>query len=134
MKRLKEKFRAFLKDRNGLDDLGLLSMSLSVLMLFLGVLLQSLWFMAAAILLFLYAVYRELSRKVEERKYENLRFLGMREHLRFRRQSRKVRRQAGKAYKYLKCRHCRKLMRIPREKGKAEVICPHCGKRFWTKS
>lgn len=113
-----------------MDDLGLLSSILAVLVLLSGTALKSLMMVCAGVLLLGYAFFREFSRNVEERKRENLRYLGIWEHLRFRIQSRNVRRESRKTYKYIKCQGCKKTMRILRKKGKQAVMCPHCRRTF----
>lgn len=37
-------------------------------------------------------------------------------------------------YKYLKCVHCKKEMRVPRGKGDIVVTCPSCKQKFDAKS
>ena len=128
LKRLKEKFRAFVKDRNGLDDLGLTFAVLAVLVLGLAAVTCSWMILLAGIILLTGAFFRILSRNTEARRQENLRFLGMWEHHRFHKQSRQLRRQEKKFYRYLKCPHCKKVIRVPKGKGEQRVLCPHCGK------
>lgn len=130
LKRLKEKCRMFLKDRNGADDLGIFLTALSLINFLGGLLLKSMPITLAGALLLAWTFFREFSRNTAARKAENQRFLGVWEHRRFRRQSRKLRRQARKSYKYLKCRYCRKTIRIPKGKGEQSVLCPHCQKRY----
>lgn len=46
----------------------------------------------------------------------------------------KIRALNSKDKKYIKCPNCKKEMKIPRNKGKIRVTCPHCGHRFVKKS
>lgn len=39
-----------------------------------------------------------------------------------------------KDYKYLKCRYCKKKLKLPRNKGKLKVTCPNCKNQFITKT
>ena len=42
--------------------------------------------------------------------------------------------ESRKNHKYLKCRYCRKKLRLPRNKGKIKVSCPNCKNQFITKT
>lgn len=46
----------------------------------------------------------------------------------------KIRALNSKDKKYIKCPNCKKEMKIPRNKGKIKVTCPHCGHKFVKKS
>ncbi|MDO4343400.1 MAG: hypothetical protein Q4C50_01230 [Eubacteriales bacterium] len=134
MKDLKEKFYRFLEGRNGIDDLGIVLIVTSLVLLILSMPLKSSLLSMIAIGVLLYSYYRVFSKKLTARRAENQRFLAERERLRFKLQSLKLRMGSRKDYKYLKCKKCGQKMRVPRKKGKIEVTCPHCGEKFITKS
>ncbi len=129
MKRLKEKFREFAKNRNGLDDLALVLAVLAVLVFMLAAATCSMMVLLAGVIILADDFFRIFSRNTEARRKENMRFLGMWEHHRFHRQSRQLRRQEKKFYRYVKCPHCKKVIRVPKGKGEQCVLCPHCGKQ-----
>jgi hypothetical protein len=46
----------------------------------------------------------------------------------------KSRRDLKKTYKYVKCRYCKKQLRVPKNKGKIKVTCPECKNQFIIKT
>lgn len=134
MKKLREKMVRFLRGRNGVDDLGIFLIVSSFVLLLISMLLDGFALSLIACGLLIYAYFRVFSRNVPARQEENRRYLSERERLRFRFQSKKLEFGVRKTHKYLRCKKCRKKMRVPRGKGKIEVTCPHCKEKFVTRS
>ena len=67
--------------------------------------------------------WRTFSRKIDKRRRENERFCGF-----FRLRRNKFRDR--KTHIYRKCPSCRAVLRLPRAKGKHNVVCPRCKNRF----
>ncbi len=84
--------------------------------------------------IFVYALFRSLSRNIPARQRENQAFMRVWGPAAgwFRLQSQKLRQR--KTYKYFKCPHCRQQLRAPRGRGNIEVTCQKCGTVFRTKS
>ena len=38
--------------------------------------------------------------------------------------------EAKETHKFVKCKGCKKTLRLPRHKGKINVTCPHCHAQF----
>ena len=75
--------------------------------------------------------YRVLSKKIYRRSNENLLFLKLKK--KFLKPFRNIRRNfKDKEYIYKKCKHCKKLLKlpIPYKKGVKEVKCPKCKGNF----
>ncbi len=134
MRRLREKLYEWMQGRNGVDEMGIFLIGASLVLLIISSLLSVFLLSLIAFGLLIYSYFRVFSRNIGARKAENNRYLAERERLRFKLQSQKVRFGLRKTYKYLKCKNCKKKMRVPRGKGKIEVTCPHCGEKFITKS
>ncbi len=134
MRKLREKLYQFLQGRNGVDNLGIFLISMSLVLLIISSLLDGFALSLISYGLLIYSYFRVFSKNIPARQAENNRYLAQREHLRFRLQSKKVQIGLRKTYKYFRCRKCKKKMRVPRGKGKIEVTCPHCGEKFITKS
>lgn len=134
MKNWKDRFYRFLEGRNGMDDLSIFLIVVSLVLMILGSLLHGFVLTLIALGLLIYAYFRVFSRHLTARQEENRRYLAEREGLRLKLQSRKVQFANRKQYKYLKCKKCEKKMRVPRGKGRIEVTCPHCGEKFTTRS
>lgn len=130
MNQWKRKFESFMKGRNGIDDLGIVLISSSLVLLLISIAVHGLLLSLIAYGLLIYAYYRVLSRKLEKRRRENMDFLAEKEHVRFKWQTRKLHRSMRKTHRYLKCKKCGKRMRVPKGKGKIEITCPHCGEKF----
>ena len=72
---------------------------------------------------------RALSRNIERRTAENEKFLRVWLPVKdfF---SVKITHLRDKEHKYYKCPGCSKTLRVPKGKGKIEISCPHCGRKF----
>ncbi|MCI9468119.1 MAG: hypothetical protein HFG45_02310 [Oscillospiraceae bacterium] len=83
-----------------------------------------------ALILMIWAVWRALSRNVQKRYLENLRFLEL--FGRARRQSRmnKEKFSQRKDYKFFVCPNCKTNLRVPKGKGDIYITCAKCGNRF----
>ena len=83
-----------------------------------------------ALILMIWAVRRALSRNVQKRYLENLRFLEL--FGRARRQSRmnKEKFSQRKDYKFFVCPNCKTNLRVPKGKGDIYITCAKCGNRF----
>ena len=81
-------------------------------------------------LLFCFAIYRCYSKNTSARLKERAFYLKIRNAviLWFRRVKNMWRER--KTHKYFKCKNCKVYVRVPKNKGKIEIICPKCGKRF----
>ena len=67
--------------------------------------------------------WRTFSHKIDKRRRENEKFCGF-----FRLRRNKFRDR--KTHIYRKCPSCRAVLRLPRAKGKHNVVCPRCKNRF----
>lgn len=72
---------------------------------------------------FFYSLYRFCSKDVNRRREENRKFLQELEFL-------KLRISMRKTHKIYRCKGCGRKIRVPKGKGKIEISCPLCGKKF----
>lgn len=78
--------------------------------------------------------YRTFSRNRTKRYQENQKFLAStRQFTRSWNQKRNKFLQR-KVYKYYACPNCHKKLRVPRNKGKISIKCPHCKEQFIKKT
>ena len=78
--------------------------------------------------------YRTFSRNRTKRYQENQKFLAStRQFTRSWNQKRNKFMQR-KVYKYYACPNCHKKLRVPRNKGKISIKCPHCKDQFIKKT
>ena len=71
----------------------------------------------------LYSIYRFCSKDVYRRREENRKFLQEIEFL-------KLRISVRKTHKIYRCKGCGRKIRVPKGKGKIEISCPLCRKKF----
>ena len=119
---LKWKLYRFMQGRNGRDDLAKAVLYVSLLLYIVGVFLRWDVLCLVGYLLFIYYMFRVLSKNLYARREENRKFVTTVETYRIKFEQRKH-------YKIFKCKGCGRNIRIPRGKGKIEVTCPMCGKK-----
>ena len=117
----------FMIGRNGRDELQITVLYVSfVLYAFAGLLDKLFPFPLFRIIGWLgvvYSIYRFCSKDVSRRREENRKFLQEIEFL-------KLRISVRKTHKIYRCKGCGRKIRVPRGKGKIEITCPLCGKKF----
>ena len=127
---MKNKFFQFMRGRYGVDLL-----SKHLYFLAIGFLLASFLFRmpllnSISLVIILYVLFRNFSKKLNRRYQENQQYIFFRNKVK-----RKINKlKARKDYKYLKCPSCGTQTRVPRKKGKIVVTCPSCKHRFDAKS
>ena len=126
-----EKFKwhiqKFMIGRNGRDELQIVVLYASfILYAFAGLLDKHLplpIFRIVGWLGVVYSIYRFCSKDVIRRREENRKFLQEIEFL-------KLRISVRKTHKIYRCKGCGRKIRVPKGKGKIEITCPLCGKKF----
>ncbi len=80
--------------------------------------------------LFLYIMFRMLSRNIYRRQQENGAYLRERYKITSWWNGLRDRWAQRKDYKFYKCPSCRTRLRVPRGKGKLNIVCRKCGTSF----
>ena len=118
----------FFHGRNGIDQLNLALLAVSLGCSLLGrILFRSLFEVLFTAIAFA-ALFRMVSRNIPKRRQENAAFLRW-----FRRLRRKSPRPgADKAnFRHFKCPGCKQPLRAPKGKGKIKITCSKCGEVFY---
>ena len=123
MKRIKDKFSRFFQGRYGMDDLGKALLIASVICYALGALVKVGLFFSIGMFLFIYSVYRMMSKQHWDRGEENRKY---NQHVKLWR----TRFQERKTSRIYMCKRCGKLIRVPKGRGKIQITCPHCGSKI----
>ena len=125
--------RRVMYGRYGGDQLSLFLVGLYVVLYLLSM-LPHMWGLSwLASLVVLVALYRCMSRRVDKRRAENIKFLeAVGPVVRWLRLHRTIHRD--KEHCYFKCPNCGQRLRVPRGKGKITVTCRSCGVSFEEKS
>lgn len=134
MEKLKSRFQKFMIGRYGVDTLSnyLLYGGLAVIVIFnlfdwpIGGLIG--W----AVLILGY--FRTFSRNRSKRYQENQKFLTFKRKFDSKWKTQRKKFQERKDYKYYSCPNCKKKLRVPRNKGKINIKCPHCREQFIKKT
>ena len=98
----------------------------SILNIFIRTLAFTLIGWGLTLILFIWILFRTMSRNIYARRRENDKFCGF-----FRLKRNKFRDR--KTHVYRKCKKCKAVLRLPKAKGKHFVNCPKCHSRFQVK-
>ena len=119
--------------RYGGDQLNVLLMALYVIFYIVYRFTRMFIFELLALFLVALSLYRALSRSLERRRAENIRFLQLARPI-ARRWNTFHTRTHDREHRYFKCPNCSQQMRVPRGKGRITVHCRSCGAVFEEKS
>jgi len=125
-----QKLRQFMYGRYGTDQL---SLGLLIIGLICGVISMLTGFAPLYYISFVFyafEIYRMLSKDIEKRRAENMKFMQLIWKVKNFFASLKTKAELRKKYKYFKCPACGQKIRIPRGRGKVEVHCPKCSHNF----
>lgn len=118
--------------------LSLVSVVFAVLAILAGILFSkspagaALWVLALALIAVVY--YRAFSRDFNRRRDENSRYLRFKYRASSFFKLRRERWTQRKDYKFFTCPSCKTTLRVPRGKGKIDIVCRKCGYSFRGKS
>ena len=130
------KFQQFMIGRYGIDKLW----SVLLIFFFVIILLANAFYKVSkityyaieimAFVLVVFAIFRVFSKNIEARRAENAKWLKFENSVKgfFKFQNDKFKQR--KTHKFVKCKGCKKTLRLPRHKGKINVTCPHCHAQF----
>lgn len=123
--------------RNGADALNrFLSVVLLVILivdLFVrGYFASVLWSISIVLLIYIY--FRMFSRNIYRRQQENGAYLRLRYRVTSSVRGMVDRWHQRKDFRFFKCPACRTRLRVPRGKGKINIVCRKCGTSFQRKT
>ena len=127
---LRERFARFMMGRYGVDRLYYFLLSLCFILIVINLFADSLIVSLIETAIFIYAVYRVLSRNIYKRQKENEKFIKLAEKPNKYINLQKCKIRDRKTHVYKRCPSCRNNLRLPKQKGKHTVVCPCCKNRF----
>ena len=129
MNQLQQKLRSLLADRYGLDQLSVALLLLGCVVTFVLFLCGVCYYRLIALVPMALALWRVLSKNIPRRQSENERFLRFWNPVK---QWFGVKAQHAQdtEHRYYPCPTCKKTLRVPKNRGKIEITCPHCGTKF----
>jgi len=119
--------------RYGVDQLGCALVVLYVFLCLLAQVLHNSLLSLLSLVCVAWAFYRMFSRRLEQRRYENCRFLELIGPAVRRYRVNKFRRN-DKEHCYFRCPNCGQQLRVPKGKGKISITCRNCGVSFEEKT
>lgn len=135
---MREKFARFMAGRCGVDQLNRFLTFLVLVMMIIAVVFNKtamasvLWTLSLFVLIILYA--RMFSRNLYKRNAENNSYMKLRMSVTGWFEMLGIRWRQRKDYKFFTCPACRTTLRVPRHKGKINIVCKKCGNSFTGKT
>ena len=129
----RERVYRFMYGRNGADALGKALLVVYLILVLVNLFLPrpySLVMSFIELLLGAYIIFRSMSRNLYKRQRENQWYLKQKRRVTGFFALQKNKRRDRKTHVYRKCKHCKKVLRLPKSKGRHTVNCPCCHKRF----
>lgn len=127
---LMQKLRQFMSERNGLDEFTLAIIIVYIILGFLNMFIGSFIIYIIETALFIYSVFRILSKNIYKRRNESAKYSQIFSDFKKKVKLFFVRIKDFRTYRYKKCPICKKTLRLPRKKGKHTVDCPNCHNKF----
>ena len=124
----------FMQGRYGADQFTVFLCKAALVLMLLSWIDFLSFFYVWGILCIGYSLFRMLSRNFVKRRAENSAYLQLNYKFQTAFAGWKARMKSRGEYKYFRCKKCRKLLRVPRGRGKLNVTCPQCGHKMIQKS
>lgn len=120
------RLQKFMMGRYGTDELSTGLLILSLILSFALRRFNGTIFQTIQTIVLILPLYRILSKDINRRYQENLKFLKIWNPIK-RKINNIIRRiKDFKDYRYFKCTNCKQTLRIPKGKGRVSVTCPKC--------
>ncbi len=124
------KLREFLVGRYACNDaLNIAIAAFGCILTFVFSILRVRYFHFITWIPFLVVLIRFLSKNIPARQKENMKFLELSEPWR-KFIMKKLSQWKDTDHKYYNCPGCSRTLRVPKNRGKIKISCPHCGKEF----
>jgi predicted RNA-binding Zn-ribbon protein involved in translation (DUF1610 family) len=120
--------------RHGPDQLGIATIVVSLIINLLTGITGLAVFRYVSYALLIISLWRMLSKNTPRRMAENDRFIRVWWPLRTRIKRLFTGFKERKNHRFFKCPSCKNVLRVPKGKGKLQIICPKCGERFIKKT
>ena len=131
--KLKERFLRFMQGRYGMDELGKVLNTVTIIVLIVAIFTRG-YLYPVAIALMVYMYFRIFSKNIPKRAAENQKFCNWRYNLAVKRNKRKQHREQKKIYRFFSCPMCKQKVRVPKGRGKICITCPKCKQEFVRRS
>ena len=128
------RFAAWMQGRYGSDEFSKFLLVCALALIVLNLIFRLPGLSVAAIAVLIYTIYRTYSKNIYVRQKERYGFLKFANFFRNGFSGAKRRAADRKVYAYFKCPECKKILRVPKGKGKIKIKCPECGNEIIRKT
>jgi len=129
-KGLEDSFRG----RNGVDTLSSNLFVTALVLMFADAILKTGILSIVSLAMYVAALFRMFSRKIDKRRAENMRFEQWKNTRTTAIRQFFVRLKNSRKYKYFKCPQCKSRLRMPRGVGEKTITCSQCKNSFKQKA
>ncbi len=120
----------FMIGRYGIDKLNIALLILSMILTLISSITDFAILLYISYIPLILLIYRFLSKDTNTRLKENYKFLKFYNPVQSWIKKRFNMLKSSKTHKYFKCPNCSQTVRVPRGKGKINIICPKCSTKF----
>ncbi len=128
--RIKMAIARFMQGRNGVDNLGYHALWTGLVIVIVNTFIGSLILGVIGNALYIYALFRMLSRNVGKRQEENRRYVRFMHNWKTEVKQFFMRLKGSREYKYFRCPACKTRLRLRRGCGEKHITCPVCKHQF----
>lgn len=133
MNKFIDKMQKFLKGRYGVDELYRFLLIICLVVIIVNMFVNSIILRIIELIIFIYAIYRILSKNIYKRNKENKKYLEIKDKIVKFIEYHKQKYRDRNTHMYKKCPKCKQKIRLPLKKGKHTVKCPNCKEKFEVK-
>nr|MBE6544481.1 hypothetical protein [Oscillospiraceae bacterium] len=126
----RERVAQFMAGRYGIDRLYYLLLAICFGLIVINLFANSIIISLIESVLFVYAIFRVMSKNVYKRQQENEKFIKLADRPKKFINLQKCKKRDRATHVYKKCPSCRNNLRLPKQKGEHTVVCPCCKNRF----
>lgn len=123
---LRARMQQWMSGRYGFDELSRTLMYAGVILMLVSFVPALSFLSFPALVLVLWSSIRSYSKKIERRQAERAAYLRFTGKIRSWFQLRKKIFQERKTHRYIRCKQCKTMMRVPKGRGTIRISCPKC--------
>lgn len=127
---IKEKLARFMSGRYGADQLYYFCITISFILIIANSFIRSSIISSLTWVILILILFRIFSRNIYKRRMENEKFLKLWNPSKAKLSLTIRRIKEIRTHRFRKCPNCKKVLRLPRRKGKHTVNCPCCNSDF----
>ncbi len=132
--KIRETLTRWMTGRHGPDQMGMFTLMAGLVCSLVGSFTRWGILNLAGLGLYIWTLYRMLSRNHQARSIENQKYLALTGKYSLKSKQFFRRMKNRKEYKYFRCPNCRQLLRLKRGCGPKEITCAKCGHQFQQKA